>query len=76
MQRLILTFSTLHKVLAAQKVLASHQTNFRCRVTPTPAGLGDSICGMAIEILDTEMKDRIIACLARVDLKPSGIHQS
>jgi hypothetical protein len=74
MQRLILTFPTLHKVLAAEKALKTAKEGYLCRVTPTPAGLGYSICGMAIEVLDTEKQDQIVGFLARLDLSPSGIH--
>lgn len=75
MQRLILTFSTLHKVLAAEKVLRAVPEQFHCRVTPTPAGLGYSLCGMSIELLNSENIAEVIAFLEKHHVAPADFHQ-
>jgi hypothetical protein len=73
--RLILTFPTLHQVLAAERVLReSGDKNLRCRATPTPPGLSESICGMAIEIFSIEQKDTAIKFLLNHRIEPSGCH--
>jgi len=74
-KRLIFTFPTLHQVLAAERVLReSGNKNLRCRPTPTPPGLSESICGMAIEIFACEQKDTAINFLINHKLEPSGCH--
>ncbi|MFA7340946.1 MAG: DUF3343 domain-containing protein [Candidatus Obscuribacterales bacterium] len=74
-KRLILTFPTLHQVLAAERALReSGDKNLRCRPTPTPPGLSESICGMAIEIFSGEQKDSAIKFLIDHKLEPSGCH--
>lgn len=74
-KRLILTFPTLHQVLAAERALRdSGDKELRCRPTPTPPGLSESICGMAIEIFACEQKDCAIKFLSSHKLEPSGCH--
>lgn len=74
-QRLILTFTTLHRVLAAELALReSGDKDLRCRPTPTPPGLSESICGMAIEIFDLEQQDKAVQFLSGRKLEPSGCH--
>lgn len=73
--RIILTFTTLHQVLAAEKVLkTAPDALFRIRPTPTPPGLSTSICGMSIEILASEQKQPIIDYLKVKDMQPSGVY--
>jgi len=73
--RLILTFSTLHQVLAAEKSLRSaDQASFNVRPTPTPPGLGAAICGMSIEILDQDQKEKVLQFLRGKQLPPTGVH--
>jgi len=74
MQRLILTFPTLHAALAAEKVLRSAPESFQHRVTPTPSGLGYSVCGISIEILKIEDEAKVVAFLTLNQVVPSGIH--
>jgi len=76
MARVILTFETLHKVLAADKALRADRTNsFKCRPTPTPPGLSESICGMSIELLEPARKDELLHFLQENDLAPKGVHE-
>ncbi|MGH9551344.1 MAG: DUF3343 domain-containing protein [Terriglobales bacterium] len=76
MARLIITFETLHKVLAADKALrADPHHNFRCRTTPTPPGLSHSICGMSLELLEHEQASAIIQFLSDKNLAPEGVHE-
>ena len=76
MARLILTFETLHKVLAAEKALRADQTrSFLCRPTPTPPGLSESICGMSIEVLELERREEVLTFLQQQDLSPTGVHE-
>jgi hypothetical protein len=73
--RLILTFATLHQVLAAEKTLRTAvQASFGVRPTPTPPGLGAAICGMSIEILDQDQKEDILQFLRGKQLPPIGVH--
>jgi len=73
--RLILTFPTLHQVLAAEKALRENGDKLLlCRPTPTPPGLSQSICGMAIEIFAVEERDRAVQFLESQGLTPSGVH--
>lgn len=73
--RLILTFSTLHQVLAAERALRdSGDDELRCRPTPTPPGLSQSICGMAIELLVSAKRDKAVQFLEAQQLAPSGTH--
>lgn len=75
MARLIITFPTLHKVLAAEKALrTAAEMRFACRPTPTPPGLSADICGMSIELLDSAQKESALSYLQSVKLSPSGIH--
>ncbi len=72
--RLIITFATLHQVLAAEKALRSAKpVVFKIRPTPTPPGLSTSICGMSIEILEEGQKQMIVDYLSANDMSPSGI---
>lgn len=74
-KRLILTFPTLHQVLAAERALReSGDSSLRCRPTPTPPGLSESICGMAIEIFAKEEQAKAIEFLRSQKLEPSGCH--
>jgi len=72
MSRLVFSFHTLHQVLSAEKAL---RTSFGCRVTPIPPGIGESICGMAIEILNPQERDLVVNLLAKNNLAPVGIHE-
>jgi hypothetical protein len=72
MNRLILTFPTLFKVLAADKLL---QGKVHCRTTPTPAGLSADICGVAIELLNRGQQENALELLRAHDLAPSGMHE-
>ena len=74
--RLLLTFATLHKVLAAEKSLrTSADEKLRCRPTPTPPGLSEDICGMSLELLDAGAADYAVGVLTRVNLAPRGVHK-
>jgi hypothetical protein len=74
-KRLILTFPTLHQVLAAERALRERgDSSLRCRPTPTPPGLSESICGMAIEIFAKEEQEKAIEFLRSQKLEPSGCH--
>jgi len=70
--RLILTFETLFLVLAADRLL---RDKVRCRPTPTPGNLSSSICGMSIDILDSESTDAALALLSAAGNKPAGVHR-
>lgn len=72
--RLIVTFPTLHQVLAAEKALrAAESAVFNVRPTPTPPGLSTSICGMSIEILEEDQQQAIIEFLRRSSIEPAGV---
>ena len=74
--RLIVTFNTLHQVLAAEKALrAAKPVVFKIRPTPTPPGLSTSICGMSIEILEEDQRQLIIDFLSANSMQPSGIFE-
>ena len=72
MSRLILTFDSLFRVLAADKTLKEHVS---CRPTPTPAGLSVSVCSVSLEILNHNQKDTALSILEQQDLTPKGIHE-
>jgi hypothetical protein len=72
MPRIILTFPTMFEVLSAEKILAG---TFHCRPTPTPPGLGSSICGMSIELLEPKERELSLKCLKEAGLEPSGVHE-
>ncbi len=73
-KRLILTFPTLHQVLAAERALReSGDSSLRCRPTPTPPGLSESICGMAIEIFAKEEQEKAIEFLRSQNLSPAAV---
>ena len=75
MPRLLLTFSTLRSVIAANKILRESDQAYACRVTPVPGGLEKSICGMAVELLEPSKKDIAVKCLNDAGLEPTGIHE-
>lgn len=72
MTRLILTFETLFQVLAAEKLL---KDRFKCRTTPTPAGLTTSICGISLELLEPSRKEEALQNLEQENLNPIGMHE-
>lgn len=73
--RLLFTFPSLHQVLAAEKALRlSAQQHLRCRPTPTPPGLSQSICGMSVELLDVNAEKEALDFLAKQNINPSGSH--
>jgi hypothetical protein len=73
--RLIFTFPTLHKVLAAEKALrTSNDERLRCRPTPTPPGLSHDICGMSLELLNPENSPLAEQVLTEANLEPRGKH--
>jgi hypothetical protein len=72
--RTILTFSTLHQVLAAEKALRNNEaTKTSVRPTPTPPGLGSAICGMSLEVLDKDRQQAALECLSKACIQPAGI---
>ncbi len=74
--RTILTFPTLHQVLAAEKSLrCSDATKSSVRPTPTPPGLSAAICGMALELLEKENRQAVLDCLAKAGLDPAGVYE-
>jgi len=74
--RLIVTFKTLHQVLAAEKALrGANPIVFKIRPTPTPPGLSTSICGMSIEILEVSQKEAILEFLTARAMTPSGVFE-
>ena len=73
--RTILTFSTLHQVLAAEKTLRnSVSIKNSVRATPTPPGLGSAICGMSLELLEDEKRQTVLDALEKAGLNPAGVH--
>ena len=75
MPRLLLTFRTLRLVLGANKALRDSDRAFQCRVTPVPAQLEKSVCGMAVEILDQAQRHSAVKLLTEAGLEPTGIHE-
>lgn len=75
MSRIILTFQSLHQVLAAEELLKVAPQAFFYRPTPTPPGLTTSICGMAIEILEHKQKSAILQYLEDQSATPEGVHE-
>jgi hypothetical protein len=75
MPRLLLTFRTLRLALGANKALRDSADGYRCRVTPVPAQLENSVCGMAVEILDPAQSDAAVKFLSESGLIPTGIHE-
>jgi hypothetical protein len=74
--RIIITFETTHKLLAAEKALKSaKESNFRFRPTPTPPGLTESVCGMALEVLIAGQKQDIINFLDSQKIAPKGVFE-
>ncbi len=74
MPRLILTFKTLQRVMAAEKILR-FEKGFKCRVTPVPHGLSDTVCGMAVELLNDTEKTAALTALEAINLSPSAVHE-
>lgn len=76
MPRTILTFSTLHNVLAAERALqANPDKSFKCRPTPTPPGLSSDICGMSVELLEPFILQDILQYLNQSGMPPRGVHE-
>lgn len=80
MTRVLLTFESLHKLLAAEKSLKQSDKNTRAetpavRPTPTPANLSESVCGMSLEILKPEEIETVLARLEKADLSPAHVHE-
>lgn len=74
--RTILTFSTLHRVLAAEKRLRENlATKIAVRPTPTPPGLSSAICGMSLEILEKDKQAEILSSLSGGNLNPEGVYE-
>ncbi|MDZ4834058.1 MAG: DUF3343 domain-containing protein [Candidatus Melainabacteria bacterium] len=74
--RIILTFETTHAVLAAEKALRSaKEKNFRFRPTPTPPGLTDAVCGMALEVLAVGQRQDVVEFLSDCQLTPHGVFE-
>ncbi len=71
MTRTIITFETIFQVLAADKLL---KDKVSCRTVPTPSGLSSAICGISIELLDTEKEKDALALLESGSLEPKGVH--
>ncbi len=71
MTRLILTFETVFQVLAADKLL---REKIKCRTVPTPSGLGTSICGISLELLQPEQEKEALRMLATDQFDFAGIH--
>ena len=74
MPRILLTFATTHKLLAAEKRLKKLE-DIRVRPTPTPAHLTESVCGMSLELLTTDKLEALLVVLAEHSLEPSGVHE-
>ncbi|MBX9571915.1 MAG: DUF3343 domain-containing protein [Candidatus Obscuribacterales bacterium] len=72
MTRSILTFETVFQVLAAEKTLSG---KIQCRTVPTPAGLSSSICGMSLEVLQTDLAEEAVRLLRDNSVPPVGLHQ-
>lgn len=50
----VITFSSVHFVIKAEKLLTSN--GIKCRLIPTPRQLS-SDCGMALEVQDEDLKE-------------------
>ncbi|MBS1992902.1 MAG: DUF3343 domain-containing protein [Cyanobacteria bacterium SZAS LIN-3] len=75
LMRLIFTFPTLHKLLAAEKALrSSEDERLRCRPTPTPPALSADICGMSLELMQADYRDLALSSLEKAKLSPLGSH--
>lgn len=72
MTRSILTFETVFQVLAAEKTLIG---KIQCRTVPTPAGLSSSICGMSLEILQSDLAEDALQLLKDNSVPPVGLHR-
>jgi len=60
--------------MSAEKILR-FEKGFKCRVTPVPHGLSDSVCGMAVELLNDAEKQGALAALEAIDLSPTEVHE-
>lgn len=74
MQRLILTFESPIKVLAADKALRAVLKN-RCRPIPTPSQISQSVCSMSIELYEPQDQKLALSILKAASLKPTAIHR-
>lgn len=76
MTRVLLTFETLHKLLAAEKSVKELDRNsILVRPTPTPPSISEAVCSMSLEILDPELSERILLHLEQVGLVPRAVHK-
>ena len=76
MTRVLLTFESLHKLLAAEKsIIEVGNRAYLVRPTPTPPEIADTVCGMSLEILSLELKESIVKHLNDSQLKPKDIHE-
>lgn len=76
MTRVLLTFESLHKLLAAEKSISEAGNRaFLVRPTPTPPEIADTVCGMSLEILSRDLKEPIVEHLNNSNLKPKDIHE-
>lgn len=73
MKRLIFTFESPIKVLAADKALRDVLST-RCRPVPTPPQLSQSLCGMSIELLEPKDRELALSILKAASLEPTGVH--
>jgi hypothetical protein len=74
--RLIFTFPTLQNLLAAEKALRlSGDDKLKCRSTPTPPGLEQTICGVSIELFASEHESHARQFLEQLGLPPKGVHR-
>ncbi len=72
MTRLILTFESVFRVLAADKLL---RDQIKCRTVPTPSGLSSSICGISLELMEQEQAELALCMLKNDDINPVGVHR-
>ena len=76
MTRVLLTFESLHKLLAAEKSISElNRKTLFVRPTPTPPQFADTVCGMSLEILSLDSKDEILKHLKFSNLEPENIHE-
>jgi hypothetical protein len=74
-RRLILTFESVHSLLAAEKCLRQNlNEHISIRATATPQHLTDSVCSMSLELFCIEEKDAILQVLKTENKYPSGVH--
>ena len=78
MKRVLLTFESLHKLLAAEKSISTfdnQKKNYRVRPTPTPPQYSNKVCGMSLEILSPDFLDQILEHLRVAELEPENVHE-